>query len=164
MIIIPNSPIRIERIGNRFLMLVSAEHPHQRPGAPIEHFHMMVVGIGYEAILVLDCQATRSVELIIPDVWHVASSTCTEGGQVGPRLVVEHHDPPKESMDPDRAGAGDFFIHPVMITTQNEQPIAGAGEVHGKESIILMPRFVEVPKVNRQDGLADLGRAEGHAD
>ena len=51
-----------------------------------------------------------------------------------------------------------------MITTQNEQPIAGAGEVHGKESIILMPRFVEVPKVNRQDGLADLGRAKGHAD
>ena len=56
------------------------------------------------------------------------------------------------------------LMHPISLTTQNEQQIAGAGEVHGKESIILMPRFVEVPKVNRHDGLADLGRAEGHAD
>jgi hypothetical protein len=80
MMITNHSPIRIERIDNRLLMLVSAEHPHQRPVAPVEHFHMVIVGIGYEAILVLDCQATWSVELIIPDVWHVASSTCTEGG------------------------------------------------------------------------------------
>jgi len=163
MMITNHSPIRIERIDNRLLMLVSAEHPHQRPVAPVEHFHMVIVGIGYEAILVLDCQATWSVELVIPDVWHVASSTCTEGGKGGPGLVVEHQDPPKESKKPG-SGAGLLLMHPVSLTTQNEQPIASTDEVHGQESIILMPPFVEVPKVNSHDGLADRGRGEGHAD
>ena len=82
---------------------------------------------------------------------------------MGPRLVVEHQDPPKESKKPS-SGAGLLLMHPVSLTTQNEQPIASTDEGHGQESIILMPPFVEVPKVNSHDGLADRGRGEGHAD